>query len=130
MASTIDIGPTILERAGLSPYRGIQGRSFLGSLDGVTAHRDEVFIENNDGGARLGFGKPNRNRTLRSKTHRITLYSDQEWGELYDLSADPNETLNLWDDPNSAGVKADLILKLAHYLTAQMDESPKSIRQA
>lgn len=39
----------------------------------------------------------------RSKTY------DGTEGELYDLNEDPGELINLWDDPNYAGVKADLI---------------------
>ena len=47
MAQTIDISASILDRVGLAPYVGIQGQSFLSSLDGETPHRPDVLIEQN-----------------------------------------------------------------------------------
>ena len=127
LASTIDLTATILDRAGLTPYRGIQGTSFLPVIeDGTDHHHDAVLCEFNDLGARLGFSKPARVRSLRTLEWRFTLYQDEAWGELYDLSADPNETTNLWDSADHAAIKAELALQLAHKLTAQMDESPIS----
>ncbi|MEL7114080.1 MAG: sulfatase-like hydrolase/transferase [Pseudomonadota bacterium] len=126
LASTIDIGPTILDRVGLTPFRGTLGQSFLGALDGGD-HREDVLIEFNDGAAKLGFETPARVRTLRTPEWRFSVYADQPWGELYDLSADPNETRNLWDSPAHREVRGDLALRLSHRLTRQMDESPRSV---
>ncbi|MEM9062303.1 MAG: sulfatase-like hydrolase/transferase [Pseudomonadota bacterium] len=129
LASTVDIGATVLERAGLAPYFGMQGESLLHVLDGGQV-RDDLLIEYNDGGARLGFEAPARVRALLTGRHRLTVYRDQDWGELYDLAEDPNETHNLWDDPGMASVKLDLSLRLNRQLTALMDESPRSQRVA
>ncbi|KNG92100.1 sulfatase family protein [Pseudaestuariivita atlantica] len=129
LASTIDLAPSILDRAGLTPFRGMQGRSFVPALSGGR-HRDEVLIEFNDGPAKLGFASPARVRTLRDKRWRFTIYAGEDWGELYDLQADPDETHNLWDDPDHRAVRGDLSLRLAHLLTRQMDESPRSTRIA
>lgn len=129
MCSTIDIGPSILSRAGLASYRGTQGRSFLKAMDGEE-HRDELLIEFNEGQAKLGFTTPARVRTLRTRDWRFTIYADQTWGELYDLIKDPDETHNLWDDPDYQTVKGDFALRLSHHLTRQMDESPRSLRMA
>ena len=63
MAQTIDISASILDRVGLAPYVGIQGQSFLSSLDGETPHRPDVLIEQNDGGPRMGLERPARVRT-------------------------------------------------------------------
>jgi len=130
MASTIDISASILERAGLTPYNGMQGRSFLPALDGTGAHRDAVLIEHNDGGPRMGFTRTARARTLRSARWRFTVFAGEDWGELYDLAADPRETRNLWDAPEYATAKAELSLALVHHLTFQMDESPRATRLA
>lgn len=130
MASTIDLSATILDRVGLTPYRGMQGQSFLKSLDGETPHRDELFIEYNDGPARLGFETPARMRALRDEDWRITMYGGEDWGELYDLRNDPNETHNLWDSPDHQEIRAELLLRLNHHLIAQMDESPIAERMA
>ena len=130
MASTIDISATILERAGLTPYRGIQGKSFLPTIQDGRAHRTDLMIEFNDGAAKYGFEDPARVRTLRSKDWRFSIYGGLEWGELYDLIADPQETYNLWDSPDHQGVKGELSLRLAQYLTAQLDESPRATKIA
>lgn len=130
LCSTVDIAPSILERAGVDPYFGIQGRSFLGSLHGGESRRGSLLIEFNDGGRRMGFDPPARVRTLLAGPWKLSLYKDCAWGELYNLDADPNELDNLWDNPQYASVRADLTLDLAHHLTGQMDESPRSKRLA
>lgn len=134
LASTIDISTTILERAGLIPYHGIQGKSFLPILQEDTQqhleHRDEVFIEFNDGGAKFGFEKPCRVRSLITKNWRLSMYRDQDWGELYDLQSDPDETNNLWTDATYINQKLQLTERLVHHLIYQMDESPRPERLA
>ena len=88
------------------------------------------MIEYNDGGRRLGFAEPARVRSVVTKDWRYTVYRDQDWGELYDLTSDPKETNNLWDDPAHAKTRAYFAERLNHHLIAQMDESPLSDRIA
>ena len=126
LASTIDISATILDRVGLTPYHGMQGESFLPVINGADSDRDAVMPEFNDLGARLGFSRPARVRSLRTGSWRFTLYQGEAWGELYDLESDPWETDNLWDSAAHAGIRAELTLQLAHMLAGQMDESPVS----
>ena len=78
MASTIHISASILERTGLAPYIGIQGRRFLSALDGARRHRNEVLIEHNDGGPRMGFTSAARVRTLRSANWRFSTYAGED----------------------------------------------------
>lgn len=130
LASTLDLGQTILDRAGLAPYHGVQGRSFLANIDGDGELRDDLLIEYNDSMARLGFEWPARVRALVSGDWRLTVYGGQEWGELYDLRQDPQETNNLWESENHRSIRAELTERLNHHLIAQMDESPRSQRLA
>ncbi|MFT4727725.1 MAG: arylsulfatase A-like enzyme [Granulosicoccus sp.] len=130
MVSTVDLSATILDRAGLEPYRGIQGKSFRPTIDNGAEHRDDLLVEFNDGAAKFGFSKPARVRSVISKRWRFSLYLDEDWGELYDLKNDPNETQNLWDDADHAQVRSELSMRLNHHLTAQMDESPAADRLA
>ena len=131
LSSTIDVPATILDRAGVLPYRGMQAQSFLPVIKGEDVrHREEIFIEYNDGGARLGFETPSRVKSVVTHGHRFTIYKDLAWGELYDLQADPRETHNLWDEPAHRDVKADLSLRLNHLLADTMDESPRAMRRA
>lgn len=130
MANTLDISASILERAGLAPYNGIQGESFLECLHANTAHRPDLFLEYNDSGSRLGFQPPARVRSLRNKEWRFTTYQTEDWGELYDLVNDPRETTNLWDDPAYRDIKASLSLRMIDHLTDQMDKSPLATKRA
>ena len=92
--------------------------------------RQELLIECNDSGARMGFTEAGRARTLKTKDWRLTLYKNQNWGELYDLRNDPKQVQNLWESDVHVNVKSDLTEKLAHLLIGQMDESPQSNRLA
>ena len=127
LASTVDISTAILERAGLEPYHGIQGKSFLPTIQAGSEHRDEVMIEFNDNAAKFGFERPARVRSLITKHWRLSMYRDQDWGELYDLDNDPNEIHNLWDDVDYQLHKMQLTERLVHQLIHQMDESPPAM---
>ncbi len=130
LCSTVDLAATILERAGLEPFNGNQGQSFLPATQSGEGPRQETLIEYNDGGKRLGFDQPARVRALVTPEWRYTVYRDQDWGELYDLKTDPSETENLWDSPQHKDMRAHLAERLNHHLIAQMDESPLSDRLA
>lgn len=130
LASTIDISATILERAGVDPYFGIQGKSFLACVNGANEHRKNVLIEYNDGFPRGGFDESARVRCLVKNDWQLTVYKGQNWGELYDLKSDPLQTHNLWDSPTHAATKAALFEELTQLLIEQMDESPQSSRLA
>ena len=45
----------------------------------------------------------------RDQRYKLSVYHGQGLGELYDLSEDPWEFQNLWDDPDHQRIKADLI---------------------
>ena len=131
LASTIDIAATIIDRAGLEPYNGIQGRSLLPVLGDIRAeHRDALLIEFNEPVPSPGFRAPARVRSLVTQGWRYTLYGGEDWGELYDLTGDPAESRNLWDDPACAQTRAQLAETLAHHLALQMDASPRATRFA
>ena len=130
LASTVDLAATLLDRVGIEPFHGNQGQSFAPALSGGDGVRDEVLIEYNDGGARLGFAKPARVRALVTAEWRYTIYKDQDWGELYDLKNDPAETHNLWDSADHFATRARMAERMNHHLTAQMDESPLANRIA
>ena len=130
LCSTVDLAATLLERAGLKPFNGNQGRSFLPVTRGAEGQREEALIEYNDGGKRLGFEKPARVRSLLTADWKYTVYADQSWGELYDLKNDPKETENLWDSPDHSEIRGHLSERLNHHLIAQMDESPLADRMA
>lgn len=130
LVSTVDLAPSILQRAGLKPFFGSQGKSFVDCLDGTGSVRDDLLIEYNDGGSRLGFENAARVRTIVSENWRYTVYHDQSWGELYDLRNDPHESRNLWDSKEHRAVRGEMSERLNQHLISQMDESPRSNRIA
>lgn len=129
LASTIDISATVLDRAGVAPYWGLQGRSLLAGIEGSPV-RDALLIEHHDGGPRMGFDKPVRARCLLTERWRLTIFKDEDWGELYDRQADPGETRNLWSDEDYRDVRAELTSRLAHEMIRNMEESPRATRLA
>ena len=130
LASTIDISATVLERAGLRPYWGMQGRSLIDCMQRDKAPRDALLIEHHDGGARMGFAEPARVRCLLTDRWRLTVYKDQDWGELYDHQSDPGETNNLWDDAAHRSVRGELMERLVQEMVSAMEESPRAKRTA
>ncbi len=125
LLSTIDVAPTVLARAGVQPYNGIQGRDMAGLIAGrETALRDALMIEEEGQRVILGFDSRIRCRTLLAEGFRATVYDGARWGELYDLARDPHETRNLWDDPAHAGVRARLMERLAYGMLEHIDTSP------
>ncbi len=90
LASPIDIAPTILARAGLQPYNGIQ------VLDLSTALAPEsIIVEEDSQRQMIGFDRPQRVRTVVTERYRMSLREGEGCDELYDLENDPDELNNL-----------------------------------
>ena len=68
--------------------------------------------------------------SIRYKRYRLSLFQGFEWGELYDLDADPGEFKNLWDDPNYSSQRAYLIEQLVRSSFANMDKIPGPVSRA
>ena len=122
LVSTIDIPATILDRAGLAPNNGMQGSSLLDS--DANANRTGLLIEEDALRPNFGYEERPRVRTLVTDRHRLSVWSDSDWGELYDLANDPHELTNLWDDASAAPLKAGLIEQLTQEMVAKQSRSP------
>jgi arylsulfatase A-like enzyme len=107
LVSTIDFPTTILKRAGIQPFNGAMGRDIFSDPE-----PDGLMIEEQAGQPRPGTSNPLGLRTLVTRTHRMTLSPDDKFGELYDLSNDPDENLNIFEDPNDVTFSA--LCTLAH----------------
>ena len=66
----------------------MQGQSFLECLGGAPEFRTSLLIEYNDSMARMGFTPPARVRAVMTPDWQLTVYKDQDWGELYDRRAE------------------------------------------
>jgi arylsulfatase A-like enzyme len=126
LCGTLDIAPTILDRARIQPYNGIQGESLLPLIEGGARAdaRDDLVIEDDQQRASLGFAAPPRLRTLITKRHRLTIASGDRYGELYDRHNDPHEMENLFDSAAHRAMRAALMERLAYRLMELADRSP------
>ncbi len=125
LASAIDFAPTILARAGIAPWNGIQGAD-MGPL--IAGHGSELhaelLVEEEGQRPQPPFEGRVRMRSLVTARHRLSLYDGVSWGELYDTQSDPDEMVNLWDDPASAGLRTELLQRLAQKMIALAETSP------
>lgn len=136
MVSGVDLSPTLHEAAGVEPPPGVQGRSYLGLLQGRNYEpRTEVFAGQNTApddikrGIRTARYKYIRNYdegpTLRLPTDIETSLTRRDLGdehlaprpavELYDLESDPLEMVNLAGRPEMAAVEQDLASRLDRF---------------
>lgn len=126
LASTIDIAPTVLARAGVAPYFGIQGRSLIDVLERGGDVRAALLIEYQDSRSRQGFEQPAMVRTIVDQRHRMSIYGGQSWGELYDYEDDPDECINRWEQDSHADVRARLMETLVQQMIDTVDRSPRA----
>ena len=118
LASTIDIAPTILRRAGIQPNNGVQGRDLLN----IDAAPESLLIETD---YPFPWGPPNpRTRTLMTKDWRFSIHQGFEWGELYDLINDPGETNNLWADNAYKDKRSELTEQLLRRMMEMQENAP------
>jgi arylsulfatase len=125
----IDLAPTLLECAGIEIPPAMQGRSIKNILTGQadpSHHRDFVFSEYYN-----SWSHPHSYGTMfRTRDKKIAVYHGDHLdvaGELYDLAADPDEYVNLWDDPGSAALKMDLMKRGFDASVFTMDPMPPRI---
>jgi arylsulfatase len=105
MTELIDLGPTLLDAAGLPPLKKIHGRSLGPLLRGeATEHRDIVFSE-----------ELPRRLMARTREWKLVFYPGKPYGELYHLAEDPDELVNLYDAPDAAETRRELTDRLLQW---------------
>ena len=125
-AQLIDLAPTFLDAAALEIPFGMQGRSLLPLLRGDDSNaRDAVLVENSSGELPHLMLK-----TIRTDGWKLTAYAGQPYGELYDLHADPDEFVNLWDSPPHQQLRQQLLARLLHELVTTEDRLPRRLCHA
>jgi arylsulfatase A-like enzyme len=126
IVENVDFAPTLLDIAGAEIPASMQGKSFR-SICATGAEpegwKEEAYyrywmhMAHHDNPGHLA---------IRTKTHKLIYFygCDYEGGyqtppgwELYDLESDPGEDVNLYDDPGSAPLVAELKERLADLRT-------------
>ncbi|MCZ6887978.1 MAG: sulfatase-like hydrolase/transferase [Gammaproteobacteria bacterium] len=122
LASSIDLGPTLLDLCGVEGYDGIQGISLAPILDDLAASvRDHVLIEDDVPAITAKLTPiPAKTRTLVTNEFRYTRNTKGEQ-QLFNLVDDPDEMSDLKDTEPST--RANLIEQLADALMAVDDSA-------
>ncbi|WP_298362839.1 sulfatase-like hydrolase/transferase [uncultured Litoreibacter sp.] len=119
LGSSIDIATTILARAAIQPFNGIQGRDLLSSQP-----PEAVIVEEDSQRVMTGFNRPQRVRTIITDQYRMSLREGEDWSELYDLKADPGEVENLYNRPAAQSMRQHLSELMLRRMISLQDRSP------
>ncbi len=119
LASSIDISATILKRAGIQPFNGLQGRDLMS-----TPPPEAILVEEDSQRTMTGFDRPQRVRTIVTEHYRMSLREGEDWGELYDLKHDPDELTNRYDDPSFLEVRHHVMETMLRRMIALQDRAP------
>lgn len=118
MVSLADFAPTFLDLAdaALRPEvpTGLSLSPFLRGEQPAT-WRNEIHTQMN--GVELYYTQ----RSVTTDRHKY-VYNGFDFDELYDLSADPNETVNLSDAPDMQEIKRDLVHRMWRFAQREKDE--------
>jgi arylsulfatase A-like enzyme len=107
LCQQMDLGPALLELAGVPLPETMEARSLLPALQGEPWQgREYVFAEH----SRDGILQEAEYMTMvRSREWKLVHFLDEPAGQLFDLVNDPGEIDNLWDDPNFEEKKRELL---------------------
>jgi iduronate 2-sulfatase len=102
LVELVDVYPTLVDLCGLPPVDGLEGKSLKPLLENPELAWSEAAYTQVLRGDVPG-------RSVRTERWRYTEWDDGSKGaELYDHQADPNEYVNLADDPRQADVRSHL----------------------
>lgn len=127
LTELVDLAPTLLEATGLTKHEGMQGISFWNSVtapqDNEEYQRESVYCEFYN--AMTNHNDPAAFATMvRNHRYKMVEYHGTEYGELYDLQADPNEYNNVWDDKNHTQAKLEMYKVLSTRMANCVDPLP------
>jgi arylsulfatase A-like enzyme len=107
LVSLMDLGPTLLEAAGLEVPTYLEGRSLRPYIEDKHENfhpREWVYCEDN------------YEIMMRGERYKMVYYIGQEEGELYDLEVDPHEFENLWTSTAHASLREGMLRKLLEWI--------------
>ena len=110
-------GPRFWNWAGVDgSCQSLEGRfDEMGLLDGTRRARREITSTPNRLEIGILTGCRFHDDGPQSNAWKLVHFLDEPWGQLFDLSADPDEVRNLWDDPAANDKKAELLAVLREW---------------
>jgi arylsulfatase A-like enzyme len=109
LVELVDLAPTLLGLCGQPIPNYMQGKSFAGILTGAqnaSHHKDAVYAEYYYSAIMLH--KVYATMYFDGR-YKMVVHHDQDISELYDLHDDPNEFVNLWENPEHKDVQHRLV---------------------
>jgi len=107
LCQLMDIGPTILQLAGVTPAPSLEAQSLLPALQGEAWQgRDVVFAEHGRDGI---LQETTFMSMVRTHEWKLVHFLDAPYGQLFDLVNDPGEVNNLWGRPEHAAKQRELL---------------------
>jgi len=124
LVELLDLAPTFLEVCGMPIPESLQGKSLMplctGKAENSHAHRDYVFSEYYN-----AWSHPHSyGSMMRTRNEKIICYHGTDQGELYDLNSDPDEFVNLWNNPDHTDLKMKLLKQCFDASVFTMDPCP------
>ena len=122
--SLIDIPATLFEWMDLEPDKPIDGQSLAGVIEGSSSYKgpdDALYAYEWYNGAWFGL------RALRTRDFKYVWNPGESLDELYDLKADPGETVNLANAPRHASTVIALRQRLLDRLKAVEDPAAANL---
>jgi choline-sulfatase len=119
LASNLDLLPTLCEYAGIEAPAGLWGRSLLPWLAEARDDSPHAYVAS-EWHTEWGF-TISPGRMIRTPSFKYMRYVEDGGEELYDMRADPGETLTLVDDPAYAAALAQHRALLDEHLRATDD---------
>ncbi len=135
IVTNVDFAPTLLDLCGIEAPESVQGRSFAPILRNEPIDDQPTSMYYRYWMHRDGAHLCPAHYGVRTATHKLIVYYNDPLGqpgahgpaspmeyELYDLEADPYETINLWDSPDAARVQVELLAELSRLQRGLGDE--------
>ncbi len=127
LVELMDLAPTVLEAASVPIAPDTQGRTLTPLLTGaIEPEEHRHFVRSEFLGA-LSQGQQSRATMYRTQRWKIVTYHGYSTGELYDMQNDPGEFNNLWNEPNWAEVKLDLLNRSFDASMLAIDTGPNRV---
>jgi len=126
----VDLAPTICQAAGLAVPDWMQGAPLPTSVADGKGH-ERTITEWQDGfaGNDITMRTIYRDGLICTVYEKTNYYDGGNIGELYDLTNDPQQWHNLWDDPARLSLKSDLIADLHDNLPPGRDTPLEKVAQ-